>query len=107
MRRVFFEKDPKTDFLFAIKAPTDSTPIYKVKNFTDESGMEYVFTLLGERNEIDETQISKIISSSSKGKFKNYNGTDDFISAKEALESIIDHRSINKENDIYIYYRKK
>ena len=107
MRRVFFEKDPKVDFLFAIKESTDLTPIFNVKNFTDESGMEYVYTLLGERNTITEEKMKSVLSSFSKGKYKNYNGEGEVDSAREALETMIDLRSINKDNEIYIYYRKK
>ena len=40
-------------------------------------------------------------------KIKNYNGEGEVDSAREALETMIDLRSINKDNEIYIYYRKK
>lgn len=107
MKRVFFEKDPKFDYLFVIVNPTSNEQVYSVNNFTDEMGHEYVYTLVGERKTISDDKMIKIVNCLSNGKYKNYNGTFDVSSARECIESIIDNRTLNKEEDIYIYYRQK
>ena len=107
MKRVFFEKDPKFDYLFVIVHPTSNEQVYSVNNFTDEMGQEYVYTLVGERKTLTDDKLAKIVNCLSNGKYKNYNGTNDVDSARECMESIIDSRTLNKEEDIYIYYRQK
>lgn len=107
MKRVFFEKDPKKDFLFIISEPNDSSEIYRVRNFTDETGHEYVYTLIGERKILTDEILNNNVSSLAEGKYINYNGEGGLSSAKECIESMLDFRNLNKENDIYIYVRNK
>ena len=107
MKRVFFEKDPNKDYLFVIAEPNHSAEIYRVSNFTDESGMEYVYTLLGERKALTDENLTKVVSSLLNGKYINYNGEGELNSAKECIESMIDLRNLNKEKEIYIYFRNK
>lgn len=107
MKRVFFEKDPKKDYLFVITEPDDTSEVYRVRNFTDESGMEYVYTLVGERKILTDEVLKNNVSSLASGKYKNYNGEGDLTSAKDCIESMIDYRCLNKDNEIYIYVRNK
>ncbi|MBF0597964.1 hypothetical protein [Faecalibacter rhinopitheci] len=107
MKRVFFEKDKYFDYLFVITNPGEDAEIYKVKNFTDETGHEYVYTLIGERKSITDEIFAKSVTPLPNGKFMNYMDGGESITAKECIESMIDLRSINKENDIYIYIRRK
>jgi len=107
MRRVFYEKDQKFDYLFVLVNPQDNAEIYKVRNFTDEMGHEYVYTLVGERRALTDEKLVEVVNVLPNGKFKNHNGTNDLLSALESLESIIESRSLNKDENIYIYFRKK
>lgn len=107
MKRVFFEKDPKKDYLFVITEQNDSSEVYRVRNFTDETGMEYVYTLVGERKALNDELLKLNVSALANGKYTNYNGTGELSSAKDCIESMIDFRCLNKENEIYIYVRNK
>lgn len=107
MKRVFFEKDPHRDYLFVIAEHNDSSEVYRVNNFTDETGREYVYTLVGKFNEMKEGVLEQHISSLSNGKFTNFNGENELDSPQDCLESMIDFNCLNKRNDIYVYVRNK
>lgn len=107
MKRVFFEKDKIRDYLFLIVEPHENTEVYNVNNFTDETGREYVYTLIGERKKITDEAFTKNVAILPNGKFINYNGPEEVATAKACVESMIDARELNRDNDIYIYVRNK
>lgn len=107
MKRVFFEKDPKRDYLFLIVDPEENAEIFRVNNFTDEMGREYVYTLVGERNEISDEKCKEIASSLPNGRYKNYTDTNDFDHPRACIESIMDTFELDKSHQIYVYIRNK
>ena len=108
MRRIFFEKDSHKDYLFVIiDNERDLEQIYKVDNFTDETGREYVYTLIGERKTLTPEKLNGHVVPLVNGKFKNFHTEVDVNSANDFIESIIDNRELNKEQDIFVYVRNK
>ncbi|MBO6212695.1 hypothetical protein SAMN05421738_10799 [Algoriella xinjiangensis] len=108
MKRVFFEKDSHKDYLFVIiDHEKDLEQIYKVDNFTDETGHEYVYTLIGERKTLTPEKLNGHVVPQVNGKYKDFSKVGDLDSANACLESIIDNRQLNKNQDIFIYVRNK
>ncbi len=107
MKRVYFEKDPKRDYLFLIVSPEENAEIFRVNNFTDEMGREYVYTLVGERNEISDEKCKEIISALPNGRYKNYSDNKDYDHPRECIESIMDTFELDKSHQIYVYVRNK
>lgn len=108
MRRIFFEKDNQKDYLFVIlDHEKELDQIYKVDNFTDESGREYVYNLIGERKKLNAENLIQHVVPLVNGKFKNFNEVGELESAQACIESIIDNRELNREQEIFIYVRNK
>ena len=108
MKRVFFEKDSHKDYLFVIiDQEKELEQIYKVDNFTDETGREYVYTLIGERKALTPEKLNGHVVPQVNGKYKDFSKVGDLDSANACLESIIDNRQLNKNQDIFIYVRNK
>ncbi len=108
MKRVFFEKDSHKDYLFVI---IDHEPeleqIYNVNNFTDESGREYVYTLIGERKALNPDKLKGHVIPLVNGKFKNFEKDGEVNTAVDCIETIITNRQLNKEQEIFVYVRNK
>lgn len=108
MRRIFFEKDNQRDYLFVIlDHERELDQIYKVDNFTDESGREYVYNLIGERKKLNAENLIQHVVPLINGKFRNFNEVGELESAQACIESIIDNRELNREQEIFIYVRNK
>ena len=108
MKRVFFEKDNHRDYLFVIiDHESDLEQIYKVNNFTDETGREYVYTLIGERKALTPDKLKGHVVPLLSGKYKNYEKEGELNSAVDCMETIISNRQLNKDQDIYVYVRNK
>lgn len=108
MRRIFFEKDSHKDYLFVIiDHERELEQIYKVDNFTDETGKEYVYNLIGERKGLNAEALNNHVVPLVNGKFTNFNVTGEVETAQACIESIIDNRELNREQEIFVYVRNK
>lgn len=108
MRRIFFEKDSHKDYLFVIiDHERELDQIYKVDNFTDETGREYVYTLIGERKKLNEDLLKPHVVALENGSYTNYNGEGIVTDCHACLESIVDNRGLNREQEIFVYVRNK
>lgn len=107
MKRVFFEKDSRKDYLFVIVSPNSNAEIYKVNNFTDEMGNEYVYTLVGEIKTLNDDQLNKHVTPSHTGTYKDYFSGGEVSSSSKCIESIIKSFGINESETIYLYVRDK
>lgn len=108
MRRIFFEKDNKKDYLFVIlDHERELDQIYKVDNFTDESGREYVYNLIDERKRLNAENLTQQVTPLINGKYKNFNVAGEVETAQACIESIIDNRELNREQEIFVYVRNK
>lgn len=107
MKRVFFEKDPKRDYLFLIVSPEEKAEVFRVNNFTDEMGREYVYTLVGERNDISDEKCKEIASALPNGRYKSYADNKDYEHPRMCIESMMDIFELDKSQQIYVYVRHK
>ncbi|WP_413533231.1 hypothetical protein [Empedobacter brevis] len=108
MRRIFFEKDSHKDYLFVvIDHERELDQIYKVDNFTDETGREYVYTLIGERKKLTADSLKPYVIAQDNGSYLNYNGDEILTDPHSYIERIIDNIELNKEQEIFVYVRNK
>ncbi len=108
MKRVFFETDSNKDYLFVIiDHERELEQIYNVDNFTDETGREYVYNLIGERKKLTIDDLQNHVVPLANGKYVNFNENGEVETAHDCIESILDKRQLNKEQEIFIYVRTK
>ena len=107
MKRVFFEKDSHKDYLFVIVSPESTAEIYKVNNFTDEMGTEYVYTLVGDTKTLNDAQLVNHVIALPNGKYKDYFSGTEVDSASAYIDYIIKGIGLNQSERIYLYVRDK
>lgn len=108
MRRIFFEKDSHKDYLFVIiDHERELDQVYKVDNFTDETGREYVYTLIGERKKLTPDLLKAHVVAQENGSYVDYNGNNVLSDPHACIESMIDNRELNRDQEIFVYVRNK
>ena len=66
-----------------------------------------MYTLIGERKTLTPEKLNGHVVPQVNGKYKDFSKVGDLDSANACLESIIDNRQLNKNQDIFIYVRNK
>ncbi|GGF03397.1 hypothetical protein GCM10010984_21040 [Chishuiella changwenlii] len=108
MRRIFFEKDSHKDYLFLlIDDESELDQVYKVDNFTDEMGREYVYNLMGERKNLTEEKLNEHVIPLTNGNYKDFHKDDEVKTPQACIESIIDYYNFDRKLEIFIYVRSK
>lgn len=108
MRRIFFEKDSRKDYLFLlIDNESELDQVYKVDNFTDEMGREYVYNLIDERKKLTEEKLINHVVPLANGNYKDFDKGDEVKTSQACIESIIDYYNFDRNKEIFIYVRSK
>lgn len=108
MRRIFFEKDSHKDYLFLlIDNESELDQVYKVDNFTDEMGREYVYNLIDERKKLTEIKLKEHVVPLNNRNYRDFDKGDEVKTSRDCIESIIDYYNFNRDQEIFIYVRSK